>query len=51
MAGASFYMFWFRFIPEMISALLIAFLYSQPFVCFPACLAVHNFAIYKDLGS
>ena len=34
MAGTSFYMFWFRFIPEMFSALSVAFLYDRAFVCF-----------------
>ena len=34
MAGASFYMFWFRFIPEMLSALSAAFLCSRAFRLF-----------------
>ena len=34
MSGRSFYMFWFRFITERFSALSVAFLYDQAFVCF-----------------
>ena len=34
MAGTSFYMFWFRFIPEMFSALSAAFLCSRAFCLF-----------------
>ena len=41
MAGTSFYMFWFRFIPEMFSALSAAFLGSRTFRLFSARLAVH----------
>ena len=51
MAGTSFLMFWFRFIPEM-------FLQSQPpfcavghFVCFSARLAIHYYAAYSVLAS
>ena len=51
MAGFSFCMFWFRFIPEMFSALSAAFLCGRAFVCFSARLAVHNFAVYSVLGS
>ena len=51
MAGTSYYMFWFRFIPEMFSALSAAFLYGRAFICFSACLAVHYFAVYSVLGS
>ena len=47
--GTSIYMFWFRFIPEMSSALSAAFLYGRAFVCFSACLAVHYFAVYTGL--
>ena len=50
MAGRSFYMFWFRFIPEMFSALSAAFLCGQAFVCFSAGLAVHYFAVYSVLA-
>ena len=41
MAGTSFYMFWFRFIPEMFSTPSAAFFYGRAFVCFSARLAVH----------
>ena len=51
MPGTSFYMFWFRFIQEMFSALSAAFFYGQAFVCFYARLAVHYFAVYSVLGS
>ena len=51
MAGASFYMFWLRFIPEMLSALSAAFLCGRAFVCLSARLAVHDFAVYWILGS
>ena len=51
MAGTSFYMFWFRFIPEMFSALSAAFFYGRAFVCFSARLALHYFAVYSVLGS
>ena len=34
MAGKSFYMFWFRFMPEMFSALSVAFLCSRAFRLF-----------------
>ena len=34
MAGTSFYMFWFRFIPEMFSALSAGFLRSRAFRLF-----------------
>ena len=47
MAGTSFYMFWFRFIPEMFSALSAAFFCGQAFVRFSAHLAVHYFAVYS----
>ena len=43
MAGTSFHMFWFRFVPDMFSALSVAFLYGRAFVCFSARLAVANF--------
>ena len=52
MAGTSFYMFWFRFIPEMFSALSAApFCAVGHFVCFPARLAAHHLAVYSVLGS
>ena len=47
MAGTSFYMFWFHFIPGMFSVLSAAFFYGQAFVCFSARLAVHYFAFYS----
>ena len=47
MAGTSFYMFWFRFISEMFSALSAAFYYGRVFVCLSARLAVHYFAVYS----
>ena len=50
MTGAPFYMFWFRFMPEMFSALSAAFLYGRAFVClfvFFARLAVHYFTVYS----
>ena len=50
MAGTSFYMFWFRFIPDIFSALSAAFLYGRAFVCFSARLALHDFAVYSVLG-
>ena len=50
-AGTSFYMFGFRFVPERFSALSAAFFYGRAFVCFSARLAVHYFAIYSVLGS
>ena len=51
MAGTSFYMFWFRLIPEMFSSFSAAFSYGHAFVCFSARLAVHYFAVYSVLGS
>ena len=51
MAGTSFYMFSFRFIQELFSALSAVFLYGQAFVCFSACLAVHCFAFSSILAS
>ena len=39
LAGTSFYMFWFRFKPEMFSALSAAFFAVGHFVCFSARLA------------
>ena len=49
--GTSFYMFWFRFIPEMFSALSAAILYGRAFVRFSACLAIHYFGVYSVFGS
>ena len=43
MARTLFYMFWFRFIPEMFSALSAAFLCGRAFVRFSARLAVRYF--------
>ena len=48
--GTSIYMFWFRFMPEMSSALSAAYLDGRAFVCFSACLAVHYFAVYTVWG-
>ena len=49
MAGTSFYMFWFRLIPEIISALSAASFFGAVghFVCFSARLAVYYFAVYS----
>ena len=47
MVGALFYMFWFRFIPEIFSAFSVAFLCGRAFVCFSARLAVHNSTVYN----
>ena len=50
MAGTSFYIFWFRFIPEMFSTLSAAFLCGQAFVCFYGRLAVRYFAVYSNFN-
>ena len=51
MAGTSFYMFWFRSIPKMVSSLSAAFLYDRTSFAFSARLVVHYFAVYSVLGS
>ena len=45
MAGTSFYMFWFRFITEIFSALSAAFCAVGHVVTFSVRLAVHYFAV------
>ena len=46
-AGTSFYMFWFRFMPDMFSALSAIFLCGRAFVCFSARLAVHTWLFIR----
>ena len=54
MAGTSFYMFWFRFIPEMFSALSAAFLCSRAFrlfFCSFGCSLFCRFLGFREYGN